>query len=104
MSDILSKSDAEKLRQMRERGSISALRGGANLTPAIDIEFEIADLNVVLVTAKTRGGICWLRQALSDHDSAVFFCGDLIIGRTEFERLSTLAEQDAIRTRIQNYV
>lgn len=86
---------------MRERGSISPLRGyKPQIT--VDIYAEKIDGNLYLVTPATRAGVDWIRARLRKRIEYLFFCNDLILDHEDFHWLLN-HRPDSMCVRIENY-
>lgn len=70
--------DAENLRMMRERGSLSPLRGYKRPIPT-DISIEKCSGRVYLATPMSRWGADWLRATFEHKTEKVFFCDGLVL-------------------------
>lgn len=91
----------ERQRQMRERGSISPLRGyKPQIT--VDIYAERVDGNLYLVTPATRAGSDWIRTALRERVEYLFFCNGLILDHDSFHWMLN-NRPDSMCVRIENY-
>jgi hypothetical protein len=74
--------DAEILRQMKERGSVSPLRGYKRPIPT-DITIEKCSGRVYLVTPMSRWGADWLREKFEHKEEKVFFCDGLVLSHED---------------------
>lgn len=85
---------------MRERGSISPLRGyQPSLTP--DIYVEKVGRNVYLGTPATRAGVDWLGTRLRARAENIFFCNGVILNDNDVRWL--LTNPKSIRVRVEIY-
>lgn len=92
----------ESARQMRERGSISPLRGyKPQIT--IDIYAEKVSGDLFLVTPATRAGADWVRVALPKRVEYLFFCNGLILARNDFNSMLH-HRPDSLCFHIENYL
>lgn len=93
--------EEERVRQMRERGSLSGLRGyKPQIT--VDIHAERVDGNLYLVTPATRAGTNWIRAALHKRVEFLFFCNGLVLSDNDFHWLLN-NRPDSMCVRIENY-
>lgn len=86
---------------MRERGSVSGLRG-YKPPVTIDIHAEKVDGNLYLVTPATRAGRDWMRAALYKRPEFLFFCNGLVLTHNDFHWMLN-TRPDSMCIRIENY-
>lgn len=92
----------ERARQMRERGSVSGLRGyKPQIT--VDIYAEKVSGNLFLVTPATRAGANWVRASLAKRVEYLFFCNGLILDHNDFQWLLH-HRPDSLCFHIENYL
>lgn len=89
----------EAQRQMRERGSLSPLRGYQPEFP--DIYVEKVGGNTYLGTPATRAGVDWLGARLSTRHENVFFVNGVILDHADVHWL--LTHRASIKVRMENY-
>lgn len=89
----------EAQRQMKERGSVSPLRGYQPKFP--DIYVEKVGRNTYLGTPATRAGVEWMRARLRNRKENVFFVNGLILDHNDVHWL--LTHRNSIRIRMENY-
>lgn len=94
--------DAEVLRQIRERGSVSPLRGYKS-EPRVDVHIERCSDAVYLATPMSRAGADWVRSNLAAQPEHLFFCDGLVLSDNAFRYLIQRKPDDMV-VQIENYV
>lgn len=89
----------EAQRQMKERGSISPLRGYQPEFP--DIYVEKVGRNTYFGTPATRAGVDWIGARLSARRETVVFINGVILNHDDVHWL--LTHRADIRIRMENY-
>lgn len=98
-NELQVRNNAEIARQMRERGSVSSLRGYREHNP-VDLQLEICSEAVALATPTSPQGLEFLRKNVFRSEQ-ISFGNALVITRSEFEQLTRIAH--GVRLRIENY-
>lgn len=93
------RSNPEIARQIRERGSVSSLRGYREHNPA-DMQLEICSEAVALATPNSLQGLEFLRKNVVRSEQ-MSFGNALVITRSEFEQMTRTMK--GLRLSVSNY-
>lgn len=94
--------DAERARQLRQRGSISALRGPVR-RDVVDVRVERCSDAVYLATPMTHAGSVWMARNLAARPAHLAFCNGLVLSNNDFRYLIQRKPDDMV-VQIENYV
>lgn len=93
--------EAERVRQLRERGSISPLRG-CPAKSRVDIQVEKCSAAVFLATPITHYGARWMHDWLTPRPKYLAWCNGLVMTQRDFSWLMRNKPADLF-IRFNNY-